>query len=312
MKVVDGAMEIAGQMIVFARVVDAGGFSAAAREMSMTPSALSKQVQNLEDRLGVRLLNRSTRKITLTEEGRTFYERSRLISADIDEATTLVKAMGEHPSGTLRVASTVAFGKRYLLPLLPAFLRRYPAIRCSLELTDNSIDLVDDDIDIAIRFTEQIEAQQVIARKLAHNTRYFCASPDYLYRNPAPQTPEDLRHHNCLGLSTVSTWNEWRFGEGEDRTYHRVDGNFEANSADAVHHGCLAGLGIARLSSYLVNDDLRAGRLIRVLPDHVDHGSDLYAVYLERRHLLPKTRAFIDTLVHQFSGVPPWERDVAA
>lgn len=306
------SMEIAGQMVVFARVVDAGGFSAAARDMAMTPSALSKQIQNLEARLGVRLLNRSTRKITLTDEGRAFYERSSLIAAEIAEATTVVKAMGEHPSGRLRVASTVAFGKSYLLPLMPAFLRRYPDIKCSLELTDKMVDLVDDDVDIAVRFTEQIEDQQVIARKLAHNMRVYCASPDYLYRNPAPSRPEELAKHNCLGLSTVSRWNEWTFGDGDDRRYHRVRGNFEANSADGVYHACLAGLGIARLSTYLVNDDLRAGRLIRVLPQHVDHGSDLYAIYLERRHLLPKTRAFIDLMVTHFGSIPPWEREAAA
>jgi len=305
-------MDIAGQMVVFARVVDAGSFSAAAREVAMTPSAVSKQIHNLEDRLGVRLLNRSTRKITLTDEGRAFYERSRAIASGVQEATTLVTAMGEHPSGRLRVASTVAFGKRYLLPLLPAFLRRYPDIQCSFNLTDRPVNLVEDDVDIAVRFTEQIEDQQVIARKLAHNMRVYCASPDYLYRNPAPQVPKDLADHNCLGLSTVSRWNEWVFGDGDERRYYQVNGNFEANSADGVYFACLAGMGIARLSTYLVNDDLRTGRLVRVLPDHVDHGSDLYAIYLERRHLLPKTRAFIDLLVTQFGSIPPWERDVAA
>lgn len=299
-------------MIVFARVVDAGGFSAAAREMSLTPSAVSKQIQNLEDKLGVRLLNRSTRKIALTEEGREFYERSRAIATGVDEAESLVSAMGESPRGRLRVTSTVAFGKRYLLPLLPNFLRTYPEIHCVVDLTDRPVDLVDDDVDIAIRFTEQIESQQVIARKLAHNMRVYCAAPDYLKRHPAPHGPADLVDHNCLGLTTVSRWNEWIFEEKGEQRYYHVSGNFEANSADGIYYATLAGLGIARLSTYMVNEDLRAGRLVRVLPDHVDHGSNLYAIYRERRHLLPKTRAFMNLLVEQFANVPPWERGPAS
>lgn len=301
-------MEIASQMIVFARVVDAGGFSAAAREMSLSPSAVSKQIHNLEDRLGVRLLNRSTRKISLTEEGRAFYERSREIAIEVDEAEALVTSMGLRPQGTLRVVSTVAFGKRQLLPLLPDFLDRYKDVRCVFELSDRAVDLVGDDVDVAIRFTEQINDDGVIARKLAHNTRIYCAAPAYLERHGQPETPADLTQHNCLGLTTVSRWNNWTFGGGEAAQKYRVSGNFAANSADGIYYAALAGIGIARLSTYLVNEDIRAGRLVRVLPDYADHGSDLFAIYLERRHLSPKTRAFIDMLTEHFGDVPPWER----
>ncbi|MEQ8667247.1 MAG: LysR family transcriptional regulator [Rhodospirillales bacterium] len=295
-------------MIVFAKVVDAGGFSAAAREMSLSPSAVSKQIHSLEDRLGVRLLNRSTRKISLTEEGRAFYERSREIASDVDEAEALVTSMGMWPQGTLRVASTVAFGKRQLLPLLPAFLDQYKDVRCVFELSDRPVDLVSGDVDVAIRFTEQISDDGVIARKLAHNTRIYCAAPCYLARHPEPKAPAELTEHNCLGLTTVSRWNNWTFGSGETTQKYRVSGNFVANSADGIYHAALAGIGIARLSTYLVNDDIRAGRLIRILPEYADHGSDLFAIYLERRHLSPKTRAFIDMLSEHFGDVPPWER----
>ena len=292
-------MDIASQMILFVQVVDRGSFSAAARVLALTPSAVSKQIAGLEDRLGVRLLNRSTRRVTLTEEGRTFYERCAKIAADISEAEALAIALGGHPQGTLRVSATPAFAKAHLLPLLPQFLERYPDLRLVLELTDRNIDLVEDEVDVAIRFTEQIADTSVVARKLASNARIVCASPAYL---------EALGHH-CLRLSTVSSWNDWEFEDAKGKRVLQVQGNFEANSADAIYHAALVGVGIARLSTYLVGDDVRSGRLVRILPGYAHEKADILAIYPDRRNLSPKVRVFIDHLSEHFGPVPPWERE---
>ncbi len=305
-------MDLAGQMILFAQAVEHGSFSATARSRGLSPSAVSKQVKRLEDRLGVRLLHRSTRRITLTDEGRSFYERCARIAADVAEAETLVRSMGEHVRGTLRVTATVAFAKAHLLPLLPEFLKRYPELELALEVSDRSVDLVEEAVDVAIRFTEQISDTSIVARKLASNKRVVCASPAYLEAHGAPDSPEDLLRHNCLRLWTVSSWNDWEFDGPDGKRVLRVTGNFETNSADAVYHAALAGLGVARLSTYLVGDDLRAGRLVRILPDYVHEKADILAVYPDRRNLSPKVRVFVDFLVEHFSPVPPWEQGARA
>ena len=301
-------MELAAQMVLFANVVKHGSFSAAARAMELTPSAVSKQVRHLENSLGVRLLNRSTRSISLTEAGRTFHKRCVGIAAEIEDARTQVTAMGEYPQGTLNVASTVAFGKAQLLPLCAGFLCKFPDLRISMQLTDRPIDLVAEEVDVAIRFTEQIYESSLVARKLAPNRRVICAAPAYIAVHGAPETPEALMHHNCLRLSTVAAWNDWAFESDQGKWELHAKGNFEANSADAVYHATLAGLGLSRLSTYLIGDDLRAGRLVRVLPDYVSEGSNIFAIYPARDNLMPGVRAFIDHLADHFGSVPPWER----
>lgn len=299
-------MDLPSQMILFVRVVESGSFSAAARTLNQTPSAISRQVAMLEDRIGVRLVTRSQHGISLTEEGRTFLERCHVIARDVAETEIMVTEMSGLPRGLLRVAATVAFGKAQLLPLLPGFLAGYPELRLSLQLTDQPIDLAAGDIDVAIRFSEQVPPSDAISRKLAPNRRIICAAPSYLERHGTPRSPADLAEHNCLRLTSVTRWNEWDLG-GE--AMPALDGNFEANSADAVYHAALAGLGIARLSTYLVDADLRAGRLVRLLPDYVQDDSSIVALYAERRNLAPKVRAFLDHLVAHFGDVPPWERE---
>jgi DNA-binding transcriptional LysR family regulator len=301
-------MELPSQMVLFAKVVENGSFSAAARSMAHTPSAVSKQIGHLENRLGVRLLNRSRQGISLTEEGRAFYQRCAEVAASISEAEAMVVSLSAHPQGELRVAATVAFAKAQMLPILPAFLERNPDLRLSLEVTDRSVDLAEEGIDVAIRFSEQLDDPAVVVRKLAPNRRVICAAPAYLERSGTPRTPADLSGHNCLRLSTVARWNDWHLDGPDNHANVRLDGNFEANSADAIYHATLAGMGIARLSTYLVGADLCAGRLVRILPDYVDDSSDIVAIYGDRRNLAPKIRAFIDYLVEWLGTVPPWER----
>lgn len=302
-------MEISSQMVLFARVVEAGSFSAAARAAGHSPSAVSRQIGLLEDRLGVRLLNRTKHGLSLTEEGRAFHERCLEVAARISDAESFVASMSDRPQGVLRVVSTVAFAKAQLMGVLAGFLERYADVRLALELTDRPVDLAAEGIDVAIRFTEQIDDPSVIARKLASNRRVICAAPGYVERFGAPATPSDLAHHNCLRLSTVSRWNDWHLDDPETGDRIGLTGNFEANSADGIYHAVLAGIGIARLSSYLVGDDIRAGRLVRLLPDYADNGSDIFAIYPEKRNLAPKVRAFIDHLADHFGPLPPWERE---
>lgn len=301
-------MENVSQMTVFLRSVEDGSFSAAARSLDMTPSAVSKQITRLEQRLGVRLLNRSTRHLSLTEEGHAYYERASRIAADIAEAEAMVSTLGGQVQGVLHASATVAFAKAYLLPLLPAFLKRYPALKLSLEVTDRRVDLVEEGVDVAIRFAEQVEDSSVVARRLATNTRVVCASPEYLATYGTPRTPEDLAGHNCLRLSTVSRWNDWEFEDANGVHTVHVKGNFETNSADAIYKATLEGLGIARLATYLVGEDIRAGRLVRLLSEYKAPKTDLLAIYPNRKHLAPKVRVFVDFLTQQFGGVPPWER----
>jgi DNA-binding transcriptional LysR family regulator len=305
-------MDIATQMIMFAAVVENGGFSAAARDLNLTPSAVSRQIGQLEDRLGTRLLNRSTRRISLTEVGRAFYARCADVSQNVQEAEALVLNMVDHPQGTLKVAATVAFAKAQLLPLLPVFLARNPDLKISLDATDRVIDLVEEQVDVAIRFSEQIDDSSVVSRKLATNRRVYVAAPSYVAEHGLPRTPDDVANHNCLRISTVEAWNTWTFDNGADLQRLPIKGNFEANSADAIYYAVLAGVGIARLSTYLVNDALAQGRLVRVLPDYADETSDILAIYSNKRNLSPNVRAFIDYFAEKFGPIPPWEKERAA
>lgn len=300
-------MDIATQMTIFVRAVEEGGFSAAARALDLTPSAVSKHISRLEDRLGMRLLNRTTRHINLTEEGQALYDRYARIVAEIEEAEQWAKASRGVVRGVVRAAATVAFAKYQVLPLVPEFLARYPELRLHLEVTDRFVDLVEEGVDVAIRFTEQLSDPSLVARPLAVNRRVICAAPSYIEAHGAPQTPEDLLNHNCLTLYTVSTFNEWEFEGPEGKRVLQASGNFETNSADAAYYAALAGLGIVRLSTYLVGPDLKAGRLVLLLPQYTHEKASILAVYPHRRHLSPNVRAFVDFLVEKFTPVPPWE-----
>lgn len=304
-------MDIANQMILFAKVVEAEGFSAAARELGLTPSAVSRQIGHLEDRLGTRLLNRSTRLVSLTEVGHAFYKRCAEVARGVEDAEAMVLSLVDHPQGRLRVASTVAFAKSQIMPLMPAFIAQNPDVELSFELTDRMVDMVEERIDMAIRFTEQLNDPSAVARKLAPNKRVFVAAPSYLAENGKLEKPQDLTQHNCLQLSTVKAFNLWQLENGHEHQEILIDGNFDANTADGVYYAALAGMGVAKLSTYLVNDAIADGRLIQVLPDYWDESSDILAVYSDRHNLSPNVRALVDFLVARFAGTPPWEREAA-
>ncbi len=301
-------MELPSQMILFAHVVQAGSFSSTARDLGQSPSAVSKQIGHLENRVGVRLLDRSKHGLLPTEEGRKFYERCVEIADRISDAETFANSLDDHPKGLLNVVSTVAFGKSQLLPIIPDFMSQHPDIAISLELTDRKLDLAEGGIDLAIRFSEQLIDDSVIRRKLARNRRLICASPIYLERFGTPKRLADLERHNCLKITTVDSWNDWHLEELNGGEPISLTGNFQANSADGIYHAAVSGIGIARISTYMINDDIRSGRLVRLFPEYEDDRSDILAIYSERRNLSPKVRAFIDYVVGEFGAVPPWER----
>jgi len=296
---------------MFLQVADANGFSAAGRQLGLTPSAVSKQVSRLENHFNLRLLNRSTKGVSLTENGRAFYNYAKRIESDLKNLEGFAMSMSGKVQGNLTAVATVAFGKSQLMPLIPSFLERYPDLQLNLELSDRPIDLIAEGIDVAILFTEQIQDHTAVMRKLATNHRHLCASAEYVKKFGVPETPQQLLDHNCLSVSTVAHWNDWQLnspvgGEGE-----HASGNFQANSADAIYHAVLAGLGIAQLSDYLIVEDLESGRLVQVLPQLTHDSSDIVAIFPDKRNLSPSVRAFVDYLSQHFQPEPPWDSKTA-
>ena len=293
-------MDHSSQMLTFVKVVELGSISAASRTEGQTPSAVSKQIRHLEDHVGHRLLHRTKVGVSLTDEGQEYYEKCRVVAQSVLEAEELISSFSDHPKGELDVASSVGFGRSQLIRLLPDFLDLYPDITMSLELTDRKIDLEAEKIDVAINFTEQLTNPNVIARKIMENDRILCASPAYLERHGRPETFSDLANFNCLRTSNVPGRNIW---EAElDGVKHMVDatGNFAVSSADAVYEAALAGLGIARLSTFKVAEDIASGALVRLFPDYTQKHADIVVTFANKRNLAPKTRAFVDFLADRF------------
>jgi DNA-binding transcriptional LysR family regulator len=300
------------EMAVFVQVVEEGGFSAAAHALRLTPSAVSKQVARLEDRLGVRLMDRTTRHWRLTEEGEGFLERARRILADLEEAEQSAAGGRAAPRGILRVSVSNSFGRSQIVPLLPAFLARYPELRLSLTLSDGLLDLVEEHLDVAIRVAPLTDST-LIVRKLADNRRVICASPAYLARRGTPRTPDELAHHDCLAVAGSSGLNVWEFTGPGPPTRLAVSGRVEVNNTELLRSMALAGLGLIRIAEFLVTPDIAAGRLVPVLVDwNKPDAPPIHLVYAPGRHVSARVRAFVDYLVEAFTPTPPWERQATA
>jgi DNA-binding transcriptional LysR family regulator len=287
--------------------VEHDGFSGAARHLGVTASAVSKTVTRLEARLGVRLLNRSTRRLTLTPEGAAFVARGRRILAEMDDAEQEVMRFRATPSGVLRMNSLVAFGLHQLPPVLPEFLRRYPDIELELAISDRLIDMVEEGADLAVR-AGALPDTSLVARKICDIERVICASPAYLKKNGAPRTPDDLVRHNCLHIGGHPQLRRWPFDDPQAQDSVRFvepRGNVVANNAESVLQLALLGVGIIRLGDMLVGEHLRAGRLVAVLTElhHVDP-VPLYALYPQARLRSSKVAAMVDFLLEHFSHAP--------
>lgn len=282
------------EMAAFLRIVERGGFAAAARGSPLTPSALSKIVQRLEARLGVRLMTRTTRRIALTPEGEAYAARARDILGLIEAAEAEVTAGRAQPRGHLRVNTGTAYARHRLIPILPAFFARYPEITLDLVLTDRRVDLVEDGADVVLR-TGALEDSSLIARKIADGRRVICAAPAYLARRGTPERPEDLLQHDCIVLHGLARLTAWPFRGPDGIATLTVRGPIATDSAEAIRDLALAGLGIIRVSEYVVQSAIEHGRLVPLLTArHVSEDVPVWAITAPGRHRMPRIQAFVD------------------
>lgn len=293
-------------MQVFAKVMEAGSFVRAAERLQISTTAASRLVADLENHLGTRLLNRTTRKLSPTEAGYAYYERCQQILGDIEEAEAALSTATQRPRGTLRISAPLSLGIRHLSPLLAEYRRRYPEVALDLELADRAVDLVDEGFDLALRISPQLP-NNLIARRLCPIRLVICASPDYLARHGTPATPQALAGHNCLGYTYASTGDDWTFGtDGSEKV--KVKGNFRANNGDMLCAAAIAGEGIVRQPTFLIGDALRSGEVVSLLAEHGQPELYAWAVYPSRRHVTAKVRSMIDYLVEAWGDAPPWDR----
>lgn len=300
-------------MEVFARVAEANSFSGAAKRLGLSKSAVSKQVARLERTLGAKLLNRTTRRLSLTEVGQAFYEHCARVVAEAEAAELAVSRLRAEPRGVLRVTAPAAFGHLHVAPAIPDFLARYPELSVQLVMNDRMVDLVEEGYDVAIRMTSD-PAPNVVARRLAPVRWAVCASPQYLARHREPQTPGELAQHNCLFYSFLESSSDWRFRSDRGDLTVQVAGNFTVNNSEALREAVLRGLGIALLPTFTVGRDIQEGSLNALLPGYTPYGTfgvDVYAVYLPTRYLSPKVRAFIDFFLERFGPEPYWDQRIA-
>ena len=297
-------------MRLFNQVVEDGSFTAAGRRLGLAPSSVSRQVSALEKELGARLLNRTTRKVSLTEAGALYVERTRRILTEIDETNDAVGAMQAAPRGTLKLNVPVVFGRRYIVPNMPEFLAMYPDVSVELNVTDHYVDLIEEGADLAIRIgsTSQLS---FVARKLATMHRVLCASPSYLETHGEPRHPDDLAGHNCLRYRHVPGDVVWRFADDEGSYEIQVEGNFGANNAGSIASAALADMGLALLPVWMVGREIRHGRLREVLPGYraeiADFANEVFAVYPHARHLSAKVRAYVDFIAEKFKTEPEFQ-----
>jgi len=295
-------MDRISDIAAFVQVVEQGSFTAAAEVLELSKAAVSKYVGRLEKRLGARLLNRTTRRITLTEAGRALYDRASVAIADLAAAESEVVELTGTPRGRLRVTAPSHFGEVFLAPLFAPFRARYPDIELDLDLDNRIVDLVEEGFDVAIRIS-QLGTSSLVARKLTDVRVVTAASPAYLARHGVPAVPMDLRDHECLLYGLDRTPGEWRFRRGLDRLISvRVHGAFRCNNDGALKRAALDGLGILRFPELFVENELRDGSLVAVLPEFEMQRLTLSAVFPARANLAPKVRVFVDYLAEQFAG----------
>ena len=296
------------EMQVFTAVFEAGSFSAAARELLKSPSAISKLVQRLEDRLGAQLFYRSSRKLQPTEAGRTFFQYSQKAVEAMSDAEASVSDKGRRPTGLVRIGTMPTFAKYQLARVMPEFARRYPGLQLEFHLAPAPADLFAQRTDLAIR-SGVLPDSSLVAKHLAFSRWMLCASPEYLARAGMPREPKDLRAHRCLLFAMQTPWNHWRFNNSDAQDLILGKG-INADHGDMLLELALCGMGIARLARFHIHDDLRLGRLVPVLSEfEAGLPESLYMVYPTRRNLSLKVTTVIDFLDEKFGGIPPWEQE---
>jgi DNA-binding transcriptional LysR family regulator len=300
-------MEDLQRMAIFARVVEDKSFSAAARRLNLSKSLVSKQVTQLEKSVGARLLNRTTRALSLTEAGAVFYEHCSRIVEELEEAKLAVGRLHSEPRGLLRISAPVAFGRLHIGTALPPFLAAYPDVKIDMVTTDRFVDLAEEGYDVVVRIVDQ-PAPNLVARKLAPVNRKMVATPEYFARYGVPQTPSDLEKHNCLTYTYFNPQGVWRLRGPDGDVSVPSTGNLRVNDDDVLSEAVLHGLGLALLPTFIIGKDLQAGRLQSVLSEYIPVERHIYAVYLANRFVSAKVRAFIDFLLERFGPQPYWDR----
>lgn len=295
---------------VLVAVVAKQGFARAAEALDTSPANVTRYVAELEAHLGTRLLNRHSRKLSLTESGAALYERAKTILDDVAEAEAISGAASLQPRGRLRINAPLSFGILQLAPLWPEFQRRYPAVELDVALIDRVVDIVEEGYDMAIRISRSGSTAHA-ARKLANSRNVICAAPAYLRAHGRPETPDDLLQHACIAYGHGAGSEEWALLDAQARPLPtRIRAVMHTNNGDTARAAALAGMGIIWQPTFLIGADLRAGRLVPVLEGWGVPDIDVLALYPSRRHLSAKVRVMIDFLAESFAGVPPWDREI--
>jgi DNA-binding transcriptional LysR family regulator len=296
-------MDMLVAMRAFVRVAEAGGFTAVARELNTTQPTVSRTIEALERHLGTRLFNRSTRAVTLTEDGRQFYTMANQALEAVTEAENFVGRRRANPSGSLRLATPVAFGRLHVAPRLRRFLDRYPEIRIEMTMSDEFVDLIGNGIDLAIRIGE-ITDPTLIARRIGITRRVAVASPTYLRQRSKPTRPEELVEHDCVVSTGLATGNQWPFDSPEGPIAVRVSGRFLVDSSEGVREGVLGGLGIGLVPIWIVKEEVELGTVEIILEEFEPKRLPIHAIYPSRRLISPKVRAMVDFLAEEFASDP--------
>lgn len=292
---------------VFVEVVRKEGFARAAEALDTSPANVTRYISDLEAHLHTRLLNRSSRRMSLTSSGEALFERAKSILDEVAEAEAIVSSATMQPRGLLRINAPLSFGVLQLAPLWPRFMELYPDVQLEVALIDRVVDIVEEGYDMAIRISRAGSTSHV-ARKLASSVNMLCAAPAYLAKHGAPATPADLPKHHCIGYSYNAT-DEWQLLDADSKLHTvKIPFMMRTNNGDTARAVALGGQGIIWQPTFLVGADLRAGRLVQVLPEYRLPDIDIQAVYPSRRHLSAKVRVMIDFLVEQFKDTPPWDR----
>lgn len=302
-------MDRLASMQAFVATADAHSFTRAARQLGMSPSMVTKHVEALERRLGVRLLHRSTRRLVLTEAGANYRDRCRSLLVEVDEVEASISADRLEPRGLLRVNVPVILGVRHIAQLLPEYARRYPAVTVELGLTNRLVDLVEEGWDIAVR-SGPLANSELLARPLCTSRMVVCASPEYLAARGRPRTASDLADHNCLRFTPAGNGADthWLFQGPDGPVVCEVGGNLLASDASVLRAAALAGQGILFQATLLVGEDLAKGRLVEIVMDQIPLNLPIYAVWTPARRLSSKVRSFVDLLAKHMQPVPPWDR----
>lgn len=303
-------MEDLNRMAVFAAVVEARSFSEAARRLGLSKSVVSKQVNELERSLGARLLNRTTRAMSVTEAGSVFYAHCARVVEELQQGRLAVGQFNSQPRGLLRVSASVAFGTLHVAPALPGFLARYPDVKIDMVIGDRIVDLAEERFDVAVRISKE-PAPSLVARRLAEVNRKIVATPEYFRSRGVPTTPVELASHNCLTYTHFNPQDTWRLRGPDGDITVPIQGNLRLNDDEALSEAVRGGLGVALLPTFIIGEDIQAGTLQAVLSDYVPSERHIHAVYLPNRHVPASVRAFIDFLLERFAPTPYWDRAIS-